>query len=790
MWGDCMEIDQEKQKKAIAEARRKLEEAERIREAQRISRGVAEFENGNFSVLQNNEFVVNVADYIFSLLLQNKEDQSSALLARLAECSRHSEAVLRERAVTVMSFLVGHLLDRDHLAAFGPMARLLTGWLQHETVYITGFGVICGQMQQMVKTMLKRGLYAEVEPLLEVIHQIQGGILEKGNTIRGMLAKVQENIASRDILEVLVRTYLVDGDAKKTCVDHILVYLGRRAVIFLLNKLMHSDSRKDRFLIMRLMPAAGNIAVPVLVECLRKNPPWFVVRNVIFIITEIGDPSLYSIVQPYLQHRDIRVQQEVIGCIIRLDGSQLKFRLIEAMAIVDDELKISLVVQLAKIGGEGVAEALTGLLQKHEQFAVRAKEDLLVRILLALRCFPDKDCIAGIRQFLAVRLAEPFEARVRSLAEETLRILEPKLRHQRQKLSSTHDNLSFDDDPREITKAASIIRSFEEEISSMIKNGDLDRACQKMFSRCVNAAREKDFMTAEMLRDRLLEINPMALPEVIRAGEIIEEEKSSSITGNHLKTWADLYEKMSTEEFNALYYVMRPEKYRAGEVIVTSGETDPCLYFINAGFVSLFSRHNSEEIFLKRMQAGEILGVDQFFSVSVWTITLKAHSDVQIHALDRDALAELQHAHPGIERKLRDYCLRFDIVPDLVRMAGSDRREYPRYPVSMIISNTLLDQYGHAGKRTFKGEMIDISRGGLGFSIRIANRENARLLLGRQIVTEFGMVGGRLLKCAGLIVGVKFRHDVEQDFSIHVKLFNTFDPAVVTDLAGRSKPQA
>ena len=785
-----MEIDQEKQKKAIAEARKKLEEAERIREAQRISRGVAEIENGNFTVLQNNEFVANVADYIFSLMMQKKEDLASTLLVRLAECSRNPETVLRERAIMVMSFLIGHLLEKGHLGAFGSMARLLTGWLQHETTYITGFGVICGRIQQMVKMMLGHGLYAEAEPLLEVIHQIQGGILEKGNTIRGMLAKVQENIASRDILEGLVRTYLVDAETKKTCVDHILIYLGRRAVIFLLNKLMHSDSRNDRFLIMRLLPAAGNMAIPVLVECLRKNPPWFVVRNVIFIITEIGDPSLYSIVQPYLQHRDMRVQQEVIGCIIRLDGSQLKFRLIEAMAIVDDELKISLVVQLAKIGGEGVAEALIGLLQKQDQMAVRVKEDLLVRIFLALRNFPEKDCIAAVKQFLTVKIGEPFEARVRSLAEETLRILEPKIRHQRQKASSSHDNLSFDDDPREMAKSASIIRSFEEEISSMIKNGDLDRACQKMFSRCVNAAREKDFMTAEMLRDRLLEINPMALSEVIRAGEIIEEEKSSSITGNHLKTWADLYEKMSTEEFNALYYVMRPEKYRAGEVIVKSGETDPCLYFINAGFVSLFSRHNSEEIFLKRMQAGEILGVDQFFSVSVWTITLKAHSDVQIHALDREALAELQHAHPGIERKLRDFCLKFDIVPDLVRMAGSDRREYPRYPVSMIINSTLLDQYGHAGKRTFKGEMIDISRGGLGFSIRIANRENARLLLGRQIVAEFGMVRGKMLKCAGLIVGVKFHHDVEQDFSIHVKLFNTFDQAVVTDLAGRAKPQA
>ena len=59
--------------------------------------------------------------------------------------------------------------------------------------------------------------------------------------------------------------------------------------------------------------------------------------------------------------------------------------------------------------------------------------------------------------------------------------------------------------------------------------------------------------------------------------------------------------------------------------------------------------------------------------------------------------------------------MKFDIIPDLVRMAGSDRREYPRYPVSLIINNMLLDPFGQTGKKTFRGEMIDISKGGLGF---------------------------------------------------------------------------
>ncbi len=780
-----MEIDKERQQKALDIARKIIEETERAREVLRVSRGVAEFERGNFEILRNNELVTNLANYIFSLLSKGKEQEAAILLRRLGESACCNDVVLRERSVMALSFLLGQILEKEHLDSLEPLSKLLVDWLQFETVYISGFGVICKQIQQLGKLMLDRGLFNEAEALLVIIHQIQSGILEKGNTIRGMLAKIQENLASKEILEILVGEYLLDEEKKQASVDNLLVYLGRRAVIFLLNKLMHSDSKRDRLLLMRLIPVAGNVAVPILLECLKKNPPWYIIRNVIYIIAEIGDPSLYSLVQPYLKHQDIRVQQEVISCIDMLAGSKMKPRLLEALPVVDDELKVPLVMQLAQLGGEGVAEALYDLLAKRDSFAQRVKEELLVRIISALKNFPSPKSVTILKQLIVAHPGSPAQDRISTLAKETLLVLEPKLRHIHQKKTIETD-ICFDDDPKEMARASSKVRGLEEEIVSLIKGGDLEKACQKIYNRCVTAARDKDFLTAEMLRDRLLEINPMALSEVIRAGEIIEEEKSSSITSNHLKIWGDLYEKMTTEEFTAMYYALRLEKYQAEDVIVHSGETDTSLYFINSGFAGIYCNSGSQETFLKRMQPGDILGVDQFFSVSVWTVTLKAQSAVHIHVLDRQVLATLKNTHPGIESKLQDFCMKFDIVPDLIRMAGSDRRDYPRYPVSLIFNNMLLDPFGHTGKRTFKGEMIDISKGGLGFSIRISNKDNARLLLGRQIVTEIGLVKGEMMRCAGMIVGVKFHNVVEQDFSIHVKLFKKLEQAIVMAIVKQS----
>ncbi len=294
----------------------------------------------------------------------------------------------RERALVALSLLVGRFLEKEQLNILCRLSQLLVAWLQFETVCIVGFGVICKQIEQIGKILLANGLYAEAEALLVVIHQIQSGILEREQAIRAMISKIQENLAAEEILEILVGEYLHNVESRQSSIENLLVCLGRRAATFLLNRLNISDSRSDRLLLLRLILSTGNVVVPALIECLKNDPPWFVIRNVISIITGLGDPALSSLILPSLGHPDIRVQQEALDCIVRLGGSGLKTCLLEALPVVDDELKIPLVAQLAEIGGEGVAEALRHLLSQEDRFAERVREELIVRIISALRKFP------------------------------------------------------------------------------------------------------------------------------------------------------------------------------------------------------------------------------------------------------------------------------------------------------------------------------------------------------------------------------------------------------------------
>ena len=69
----------------------------------------------------------------------------------------------------------------------------------------------------------------------------------------------------------------------------------------------------------------------------------------------------------------------------------------------------------------------------------------------------------------------------------------------------------------------------EKSIEQYLSEGNHDAAVKELFDLIVVCAKRKDFLKAEALRDWLFEVAPMALNELTKSGELIDEEKSSSI---------------------------------------------------------------------------------------------------------------------------------------------------------------------------------------------------------------------------------------------------------------------
>jgi CRP-like cAMP-binding protein len=313
----------------------------------------------------------------------------------------------------------------------------------------------------------------------------------------------------------------------------------------------------------------------------------------------------------------------------------------------------------------------------------------------------------------------------------------------------------------------------EEQIFQLAKAGNEEVAKKQLYDLVVSCAKKKDFANAERLRERIYEIDPMALMEIIQSGEIIDQEKSESINEDDLEIWSKLLTSLTTDEFNALYYSMEEQTYKHDETIVNQGTKNDELFFINMGSVRVSYMGGEKELFLKNLNSGEIAG-ENFFNASVWTVSLTALQLTKILSLKREKLIDLEKRNPGIESKLRDFFSRSSDIHKLLQKKGMDRRVHDRHKLERRIQLQVVDNKDKV-LSSFKGEMTDISRGGFSFFVRITKKENSRLLLGRNINASIPISGQQDKNLRGIIIGVQAYDLIVSDYSVHVKLPKELD---------------
>ncbi|MBU1565879.1 MAG: cyclic nucleotide-binding domain-containing protein [Proteobacteria bacterium] len=759
------------QKDVLENIRKGISLSEEKRRQQRLEYNLIKLTEGDFQILKSDEFVRVLVDHLLGKSEEDRE-RNRILIIRLGEAAHSDDANVRERTLSILSLVGEHFLQSGEKDGILLVVNNFYTWLEHEKEVLPGFVTVIKRMEVLTLWLLEKSLWKEGEKVVALFHRIQGGNNDKATAFRSVVSQSLKNFATKATLEHLTDGYLLE-DSNQQLFRNLLLFFETRASMYLLNRVTQSLNRNERLALIQLIPAFGSLVLPILEECLKNNPPWAVVRNVLCMLSDIGEDSCYTFIEQYFCHEDKRVQYEMICCIDKIGGSQLIHRLLQGLKIVNDDLKVFIIQILVENAtrDETVLRALSELIENINSLKSRSRNRLASAAIAALKSFP---CIKSVEilrnlkfEYGKLQGSEQMQLQI----EEALKTLNPQIRHHQQRFQELPETISFDSDPQQTQKALHALASIEEKLRKLVQGGDMNGVGRLLNEQALSAARIKDFFLAEKLRDRLLEINPMALAEAVALGELIEEERATSHTGHPIGIWSELYEELTTEEFNALYSALVQEEYRKGDIIVRAGETDDVLYFLNSGYMSLNCLIGGNDNFLKRMGPGSILGGDQFFSASVWTVTLRALSDVHLHVLDHAVFVKISEDFSGVEENLRQYCSKYMGVPDLLKMSGDDRREYPRFPVPLFTQNVLFDPYGNKGKRSFKGELLDISKNGLAFIIKISSKNNAKLLLGRQIVSEIQIAeGGFLAECYGVIVGVRSYNLVEKDFTIHVKL--------------------
>ena len=767
----------------VEEIQKDLAEGEKIRLRQRMERSFQDFIAGNPHILLNTEFSNNFIAFLVPYFQEKGADTGQALARVLGRSSQFDDETVRERAVKIIAMLLSISMAGDIALSASLLSSLLAGWLENENKFLDGFPTVLQQIALAAIWLIERKNWEDAWYLLLALHQIKTGAVAKTSAIRSVISQTIEAIALVSVMQHITDAYIEADPVEEKRLQQMLLYLGRRAAVAVTNRLIHSQNKDERLRLSRLLGQWGKESEGILLDCLRKKPIWYVVRNIINILGELDRPAHIATVMPYMRHPDMRVQMAALEFLSDLPDAQAKASLLKILPEIPEQILPAIVPKLAVQDSPGVAEAFLTLLADQRRYGRPVFAEIFDSLLLPLKKYPSAAAVNALRQIAALPGTSEKQRPLSLLAQDALRVMEPRLRHQARGGETDVDYTSMTPEERR-RHSTEKLRLFNEEVAFLLQKKETIRVTEKIADRCIEAAREKDFDVAEMLRDRLLEINPYALTEVIRIGEIIEQERASTITYHHLEVWADLYEMMSTEEFNALYYASRREKYSDGEIIVREGEIDAKLYFINSGQINLLCRSAGGETFLKRMKPGEIHGADQFFGTSVWTTTMKAHGDVEIQYLEQQILKDIEQKHHGLSGKLHDFCERQSMVPSLLRMSGADRRDSPRFLVALRATYVLTDVFNTDEPRRYSAELIDISVSGLCLSTRISKQDKARLLLGRRVQVDLSWSGEALL-LTGSIVGVQYLDVANRDYTLHISLIEPMSRQSVQRLVER-----
>ena len=756
------------------ERKRRQEEEQRSRSQSLLE----QLRQGRCEQLEYGECVPALATAVRNLLSEGREPEVDGLLMQLAVALQHQSGPVRANAGLALAVIA------EQLAATGQWQRLarlrpaLEQALRQPGLDEQATRQILQALGSLAGHRLATERYGQAHEMVQWFQTLAEppDATESDPKVRAAALEVLRRIASQPVLEQLLTTYL-DSATHRDEAGRILASLGTPSAQFQLQHLMSTDNRQTRRRLLDLLRRTGQPAVTLLLEQLQKDSPWYVIRNVVRLLGEIGTPQHFAAVRPFLSHPDLRVQREVINTGLRIGGEETRDFLLQALQTVADPLTTKVVHHVATVHDERFVRPLTDMLEGNRPFRGKHRDDLQLAICHTLGAIGSKRATAALGRVAQSRnllglggYAEPVrQAAARALlqirdsagepgAAATARVEEE--REGEEQGAAVQAEAAIPDTPA----------GEEETVFTLAATGQPEAAKQRLVEMVTAAARAGDFRTAERLRDRIYEIDGLALAEIIRAGEIIDQEKRGAIREEDLEIWSQLTDTLSSEEFQTIYHEFEERHYRPEEIIVSQGDRNEELFFINRGSVKVSHLVGARELFITSLNRGQIAG-ENFFTPSLWTVSLTSLTPVTLYVLQQSALTAWQERFPGLRTKLHQFYAATNTVPAMLGRKGLERRRDQRFTLARKIQVQPISSQDAPLGRGFRAETADISLGGMAFLIRISRQENARLLLGRRMQVILPVAGpAEYLYLKGLVTGVQPFHILQNDFSVHFRL--------------------
>ena len=125
---------------------------------------------------------------------------------------------------------------------------------------------------------------------------------------------VRRHLSKPDLIRTILSTH-----QSRQAIDSVLERTGTEAADALLDVLESTDSRATRRQIIARLSSMGTDIAQLVLQRLERGP-WYVQRNMLYLLGELGRIPAGFTPQPYLEHADQRVRREAIKVALRVPG--------------------------------------------------------------------------------------------------------------------------------------------------------------------------------------------------------------------------------------------------------------------------------------------------------------------------------------------------------------------------------------------------------------------------------------------------------------------------------------
>ncbi len=143
-------------------------------------------------------------------------------------------------------------------------------------------------------------------------------------------AKARETLGRETVIRPLLQKFVAGPKEVREQVAEVFVLLGSPAVAPLIEFLSHNDRGVRRAACTTLVGMGGVAMGPLLDRLERRGQPWYMVRNILMVLGEIGQEVPLDF-RPYIRHEHQRVREEAATALGRLPLPEAESLLLNAL---------------------------------------------------------------------------------------------------------------------------------------------------------------------------------------------------------------------------------------------------------------------------------------------------------------------------------------------------------------------------------------------------------------------------------------------------------------------------